>query len=165
MDRSIELVTASAEETRRLGQAVASVLEQGDVVALAGDLGAGKTTFVQGAAAALGVTQPVVSPTFTLVREYEGRVPVHHVDVYRLDRINDVLDLGFEEMLETGVTFIEWGDAVEALLPASSLMVRLTVPEDQAGPDRRLVGVAARGSAWDARGEGLISVLAAWGAG
>src|SRR5207245_3224004 len=119
MDRSIELVSASAEQTRRLGEAVASVLRPGDVVALAGDLGAGKTTFVQGAAAALGVTQPVVSPTFTLVREYQGRVPVHHVDVYRLDRINDVLDLGFDEMIEGGVTFVEWGDAVEALLPAS----------------------------------------------
>jgi tRNA threonylcarbamoyladenosine biosynthesis protein TsaE len=165
MDRSIELVSASAEQTRRLGEAVASVLGHGDVVALAGDLGAGKTTFVQGAAAALGVIQHVVSPTFTLVREYQGRVPVHHVDVYRLERINDVLDVGFEEMLENGVTFVEWGDAVEALLPASSLMVRLTVPEDQADPDRRLVAVAARGPAWDARRGGLIGALAAWEAG
>src|SRR5205823_740932 len=84
-------VTTSVEETRALGEAVGGLLERGDVVALSGDLGAGKTAFVQGAARGLGVAEPVVSPTFTLVREYRGRVAIHHLDVYRLDRVQDVL--------------------------------------------------------------------------
>src|SRR3954465_9577478 len=107
----LELAAPTAASMQDLGAAVAGLLSGGDVVVLTGDLGAGKTTFVQGAAAALGVTEPVVSPTFTLVREYRGSRPIHHVDVYRLDRIQDVIDLGVEELLDPeGVTFIEWGD-------------------------------------------------------
>ena len=87
MAQTIVLLTASADETRAVGGAVASLLRPGDVVALSGDLGSGKTVFVQGAARALGVDEPVVSPTFTLVREYAGRLPVTHVDVFRLGRV------------------------------------------------------------------------------
>src|SRR2546428_9662279 len=111
MGRTIELATDSAEETKAVGRAVAPLLGSGDVVSLTGDLGAGKTTFVQGAAAGLEVGEPVLSPTFTLLREYEGAFRVYHLDVYRLDRLQDVLDLGFDEVLERGgVPVGEMGD-------------------------------------------------------
>src|SRR5437773_11124763 len=106
----LELSTSSAGETRAVGAAVAGLLSPRDVVSLTGDLGAGKTTFVQGAAAALDVREPVLSPTFTLIREYQGQeaLRIYHLDVYRLDRLQDVLDLGFDEILDQGgVVFIE----------------------------------------------------------
>jgi tRNA threonylcarbamoyladenosine biosynthesis protein TsaE len=156
----IELAAASAEDTRGIGGVVGSVLRAGDVVSLTGDLGAGKTCFVQGAALALGVTQPVLSPTFTLVREYEGRVPIHHVDVYRLRRLQDVLDLGFEEMVDAGaVVFVEWGDAIEALLPLDHLDVRIAIPD---GDEGRTLGVAAAGESWSPRWADLSAALAPW---
>src|SRR6266542_421528 len=97
MSRVIELIVPGAEDMRALGEALAGVLVPGDVVALTGDLGAGKTTLVQGAARGLGVADgSVTSPTFTLVREYRGRWPVYHLDVYRLARIQDVIVLGIE---------------------------------------------------------------------
>ena len=105
----LELSAATPEDMRDLGTAIASMLSGGDVIVLTGDLGAGKTTFVQGAAKALGVTDKVASPTFTLVKRYRGSRPVNHVDVYRLDRIQEVIDLGFEDLLDPdGVTFVEW---------------------------------------------------------
>src|SRR5439155_18645540 len=102
MTEALELAAPAATDTRAIGRAIGAVLQPGDVVSLTGDLGAGKTTFVQGAAQALGVDDAVVSPTFTLVRQYAGSVPVRHVDVYRLDRVQDVLDLGIEEMVDAG---------------------------------------------------------------
>ncbi len=161
METSVGVVTSSAEDTRTLGRAVSEALRPGDVVALAGDLGAGKTVFVQGAAAGLGVDQPVVSPTFTLVREYAGRFPVVHMDVYRLDRVNDVLDVGFEDYLDgRAILFIEWGDVIQGLLPESWLGVRLTMDErDEA---RRTIAFAGTGPAWTARWESLERILASW---
>ena len=115
------LRTASADETRAVAAALAAHLEAGDVVVLVGDLGAGKTTFAQGIARGLGVEGPVTSPTFTLVQQYAGRLPVAHVDVYRLDRIQELHDLGFEELIDgPGVTIIEWGDTVRQVLPPSA---------------------------------------------
>jgi tRNA threonylcarbamoyladenosine biosynthesis protein TsaE len=156
----IALTTRSAEETRDVGAAVAGLLLPGDVVSLTGDLGAGKTCLVQGAARALGVDETVASPTFVLVREYRGNLPVYHLDVFRLDRLQEVIDLGFEDFLDpSGVVFIEWGDAVEALLPDSFLEVRLTSSEDQGV---RTVAVTARGRAWASRWERLEALLGSW---
>jgi tRNA threonylcarbamoyladenosine biosynthesis protein TsaE len=156
----IVLASPTAEDTRAIGAALAPLLEAGDGVALTGELGAGKTTFTQGVALGLGVTAAVVSPTFTLVREYRGRLLLHHADVYRLDRMQDVLDLGFEEMTdEEGVLLVEWGDAVEGLLPADHLVVELTVPD--AGDERRLV-LTGIGSTWAMRWERLEHVLSGW---
>ena len=90
----------------------------GDVVVLAGELGAGKTVFAKGIATALGITEPVVSPTFTIVREYDGPIPLVHVDVYRLDHLQELLDLGLDDLVgDDAVTVVEWGDRVTALLP------------------------------------------------
>jgi tRNA threonylcarbamoyladenosine biosynthesis protein TsaE len=156
----LELVTASPEDTRAVGGAVAALLRPGDVVSLTGDLGAGKTTFVQGAARALGVQDPVLSPTFTLVREYRGRLPIYHLDIYRLDRIQDVLDLGFEELVDRrAIVFVEWGDAIDALLPPEHLQVELTLPTD--GQERRLM-VTWYGRSWAARIDPLALTLERW---
>lgn len=158
---TLELVTRGPEETRALGEALARVLEPGDVVSLTGDLGAGKTTLVQGLCRGLGVSEPVLSPTFTLVREYEGRVHVYHVDVYRLDRLQDVVDLGFPEILEAGgLVLVEWGDAVESLLPESHLQVELTIPP--VAEDLRHLAVAPRGPTWARRQEQMEAALAPW---
>jgi tRNA threonylcarbamoyladenosine biosynthesis protein TsaE len=144
-----DLRAPTPDDTRAIGRAVASLLRAGDVVALGGELGAGKTTLVQGAAAALGVAEPVLSPTFTLVREYRGSLPIYHLDVYRLNRLQDVLDLGFEEMTDAGgVTFVEWGDVIESLLPESHLEIALRTPEQIGGNEERWITVDAEGPTW-----------------
>ena len=156
----LDLETHTPDETRQAAAALAALLAPGDVVNLTGELGAGKTAFVQGAARALGVEGPVVSPTFVLVREYRGQMPIYHVDVYRLERLQEVHDLGFEDLLDpAGVVFVEWGDAVEAMLPDSHLRVELVTGEDT---DTRGLRVSARGPAWAARWERLENVLQPW---
>ncbi len=138
--------TASSEETRRLASALSPVLLPGDVVVLAGDLGAGKTTFVQGLAVGLGITEQVTSPSFILMKEYQGgRFPLMHLDVYRLQRIQEVIDLGYDEFLDPShIVAVEWGDVVEPLLPNEHLMVQL----QHLGDDRRRVVLTARGVPW-----------------
>jgi tRNA threonylcarbamoyladenosine biosynthesis protein TsaE len=156
----LQLGTASPEETRELGASVGQVLRPGDVVSLTGDLGAGKTTFVQGAARALGATDPVLSPTFMLVREYAGRIPIYHLDVYRLERIQDVMDLGFEELVDRQrVVFIEWGDAIDALLPPEHIQVELTIPD---GESHRRLELTWYGRSWAARIEHLAAAVERW---
>ena len=160
MGPAFELETSSPEETQAVGEAIAPSLRAGDVVSLTGDLGAGKTTLVQGVARALGVGERVVSPTFTLVREYEGTLPVYHFDVYRLDHLQDVLDLGFEEILDLGgIVFIEWGDAIEALLPDAYLQIELTIPAEES---RRRIEVTGRGMAWARRWDGIDTAVDRW---
>ena len=141
MRRGIGVVSNSAEETRILGACLAPVLLPGDVISLSGDLGAGKTMFVQGVCAALGYTGRVTSPTFTLVHEYDARYPIVHMDIYRLDSYQEVLDLGFEELVgPNSIVLVEWGEAVSPLLPKRSLDVSLTRTEDfDALDERRIV--------------------------
>jgi tRNA threonylcarbamoyladenosine biosynthesis protein TsaE len=156
-----ELRAPTAEDTRAIGRAVAPLLRPGDVVALGGELGAGKTTLVQGAAAGLGAEDRVLSPTFTLVREYEGTLPIYHLDVYRLSTLQDVEDLGFEEMIDAGgVSFVEWGSGIEALLPESRLSISLAT---EGTSEERMIVVEAEGPAWAARWERLESALEPWG--
>lgn len=169
-----ELATRSADDTRALASALAAVFEVGDVVALAGDLGAGKTCFVQGAAAGLGVEARITSPTFVLVREYRGRLPVVHTDVYRLERLQDVRDLGDDVMGPDVVTFLEWADAVAPLLPADRLEVDIRRPAEGGpgspvtgehgvdGAERRRVTVRAHGHGWADRLEVLSAACADW---
>lgn len=128
--------TASAAETRAVGAAIASCLAPGDVVVLGGDLGSGKTTIAQGIGAGLGVTEPVVSPTFAIVREYEGRVPVAHIDVYRLDRVQELNDLGIEEILDgTRVVLVEWGELVAPALAGDGARITVRLRHPELGPD------------------------------
>ena len=122
-----ERVARSVEETQAVGEALGARLGPGAVVACVGELGAGKTCFLQGVARGLGVTTDVTSPTFVLVNVYRGRLPVYHMDAYRTESLLEVVDLGLEEMLDgEGVTLIEWADKVRALLPARAIVVRIT---------------------------------------
>ena len=141
MRRGIEVLSRSPEETRILGACLAPVLLPGDVVSLSGDLGAGKTVFVQGICAALGYEGRVTSPTFTLVHEYEARYPIVHLDVYRLDSFQEVLDLGFEELVApSSIVLVEWGEAVSPLLPKRALDVVLSRSDDlDATEERRIL--------------------------
>ena len=149
MQRSLKVVTRSPEETRILGAALAPTLLPGDVLSLSGDLGAGKTVFVQGLATALGVTDRVTSPTFTILHEYDGRYPIMHLDVYRLDSFQEIIDLGFEEYFDPrAVVLIEWGEAVEQLLPRRHLRIELRRSEDIEADDDRLVVFKPRGEDW-----------------
>lgn len=169
MGPALTLRTAGAAETRAVAAEIAGVVRAGDVVALTGELGAGKTCFVQGAAAALGVEDRVTSPTFVLRREYDGRLPVLHLDVYRLETLQEVVDLGYEEVLDRRrVTFIEWGDAMAPLLPPDHLEVELRLaeleelPEGLSGDEPRHLVVRPHGVDWTRRLDGLTAVLARW---
>jgi tRNA threonylcarbamoyladenosine biosynthesis protein TsaE len=142
-------LTHSTDETLELAGTVGELLRAGDVVSLVGDLGAGKTVFARGVARALGVTGPVVSPSFTIVREYDGRIPLVHVDVYRIDTVQELYDLGFEELVrDDAVTLVEWGDMIDGLLPVDRLDVRLA-PGDT--DDERVVEIEGHGRSWRAR--------------
>ena len=156
--------TAGADETRRLGAAVAGAAEAGDVIVLVGDLGAGKTAFVQGFAAALGVTAPVTSPTFTLANRYQGRLVVNHLDVYRFDDPAEAHDLALPELIDEGVTLVEWGDTILPMLPAEHLTVtiRFASAGGGAGDDERRLDLRGRGEPWRSRWPGLKAALGAW---
>jgi tRNA threonylcarbamoyladenosine biosynthesis protein TsaE len=159
----MEICSRSAPETLALGVRLAALLRPGDVVVLSGDLGAGKTVLAKGIAAGLGVTEPVVSPTFTIVREYEGDVPLLHLDVYRLDHLQEVIDLGLDEILDGhAVTVVEWGEAVSALLPQDRLEVVLTAPPpEEADDDTRVIELHGAGPSWQARDRALAEAVAA----
>jgi tRNA threonylcarbamoyladenosine biosynthesis protein TsaE len=125
-------VTHSAEETITLGRRLAERAPAGTVIALHGELGAGKTCFVKGLALGLGVTQEVTSPTFTIIHEYRGgRLPLYHIDLYRLDTVQQALDIGIDDYLHNdGVTVIEWAERIESLLPANTTHIRFTLLTD-----------------------------------
>lgn len=162
--RLLGLRTRGADDTRSLASAVATALRPGDVVSLSGDLGAGKTCFVQGAAGALGVDRRVTSPTFNIVRSYpasvDGRsIELVHVDVYRLDRLQDVVELGEDTVLGPDqVTFVEWGDAVRALLPSDRLEIELHLASD---PEERRIDLRGTGT-WAGRVDDLAGDLSRW---
>ena len=156
----LELRTGSAQETRDVGCAISRSLRKRDAVILTGELGAGKTTLVQGVARGLDIDDPIVSPTFTLVREYEGRLPVAHVDVYRLERVQEVVELGLEELgAGEGILLVEWGDVIEELLPADRLRIELTVADET---DDRRIAVSAEGWSWADRWPDLEAALTPW---
>lgn len=158
----VDVRTSSADETREVGQAVASLLRARDAVVLTGELGAGKTTFAQGVARGLGIEEPVSSPTFTLVKEYSGILDLAHVDVYRLDRIQDVMDLGLDELgAGEDVLLVEWGDTIEELLPDERLRIELTTG---AGPgvDERSIAISATGAGWAERFASLEAAVMPW---
>lgn len=157
----LTLATDDAAATRTVGAAVAAHLRPGDVVSLAGELGAGKTCLVQGVAAALGVQSRVTSPTFVLVKAYEGRLRLVHADVYRLNHLQDVLDLGDEVFAPDAATFVEWGDAVATVLPDDRLDAELVLADpDDLDSTRRRIHLVAHGS-WSARMAALREDLSA----
>ncbi|MGH7347838.1 MAG: tRNA (adenosine(37)-N6)-threonylcarbamoyltransferase complex ATPase subunit type 1 TsaE [Candidatus Rokuibacteriota bacterium] len=132
MAAAIEIVSASAEATEAAGERLGARLGPGAVVALTGELGAGKTCFAQGLVRGLGASVRATSPTFVLVNEYLGRVPIHHVDAYRTDNMTELMDLGLLEMVGgEGVTIIEWADKLTPLLPPDAIHVHVAGVGDE----------------------------------
>jgi tRNA threonylcarbamoyladenosine biosynthesis protein TsaE len=169
--------TSSPGETRLLAAALAGELTAGDLLLLVGALGTGKTTFTQGLARGLGVTGPVTSPTFTLVRAYPcaaGAVStLLHADLYRLDRLSDVVDLGLPEMVEDdSVAVVEWGDVAASVFGPDVLIIRLAAPADRVPsaearpgeerPDEERIVTVVPGGTWVPRGGALAARLEPW---
>jgi tRNA threonylcarbamoyladenosine biosynthesis protein TsaE len=155
----LALLTRSPKETRGVGRALAAIVRPGDVLVVAGELGAGKTTFVQGLAEGLGISDGIVSPTFTLAREYEGRVRLVHVDLYRLDRAQELLDLGLEDLADDAVLAVEWGDIAVAYLTPEHLEVRLAAGPDADALEQRSLALAPHGRSWVERQDALAAVV------
>ncbi len=127
----ITFTTNSAEETIELGKKIGSLLQKGDIIAMQGTLAAGKTTITKGIAQALEVKDTITSPTFCLISEYEGKMPLYHMDVYRLDGAEDFANLGTEDMLYgEGVSIIEWSEKIMEELPKKTITLKLEPHED-----------------------------------
>lgn len=138
MSKIREFEIKSESETVKLAEELAEGLKPGDLVALYGDLGTGKTTFSKAAIRALGVSDTVTSPTFTIVKEYRGRLPVYHFDVYRVHSEEDLFEIGYEEyFFGDGVCFVEWADLIEGLLedvePQHLYRIRFDYAEEEEG--------------------------------
>jgi tRNA threonylcarbamoyladenosine biosynthesis protein TsaE len=160
---SCTLATRSSEETRAFAQRLGALLQPGDVIVLAGEMGAGKTAFTKGVALALGIDERVASPTFTIVREYAGRIPLVHVDVYRLDHVQELHDLGLDDLIgEEAVTVVEWGDKVSAALPGDRLDIRIEFGDDD---DDRVFTIDCAGASWVARRDAIAALAAPAGEG
>lgn len=128
--------TKTAEETIELGRKIGSLLKKGDIIAMQGTLAAGKTTITKGIAESLGVKDNITSPTFCLISEYEGKMPLYHMDVYRLDGAEDFAGLGTEDMLYgNGVSIIEWSEKIMSELPKKTIILKL---EPQADGSRNI---------------------------
>ncbi len=126
----MKLFSDSPEKTIAIGRALGNLIDPGSVVCLQGSLGAGKTHFAKGVALGLAVEEHVTSPTFTIINEYEGRIPLYHIDVYRLEDNGEAYELGLEEYLDSpGVILIEWPERVPGLLPDEYLTVEIKFPE------------------------------------
>jgi tRNA threonylcarbamoyladenosine biosynthesis protein TsaE len=124
----IAIQTRSASETARIGKNIGNLLLPGDVVALVGQLGAGKTQFIKGLAAGVGIGNPtyISSPSFTLINEYPGKMPFYHIDLFRLGSVQEAEALGLEDYFQgRGVTAIEWADRIPSLLPEEMLFVSI----------------------------------------
>ncbi len=150
----VELELPSRRATRQLGAALAALLAPGDVIWLEGDLGAGKTFFTRGLLRALGVPSdiPVTSPTFALMHEHEGRVPIRHLDLYRLGDVDELGELGIEEGFDGAVTVVEWGARFRAALGERGVEVALAPRDAHTGRGARVRGL-------DARGEAIVEAL------
>ncbi|MGB9803152.1 MAG: tRNA (adenosine(37)-N6)-threonylcarbamoyltransferase complex ATPase subunit type 1 TsaE [Desulfofundulus sp.] len=152
--------TRSPGETEEFGRLLASILLPGDVLCLYGDLGAGKTVLARGIARGLGITRPVTSPTFTLINEYSGRLPLYHMDVYRLGGSGEMADLGYEEYFYgEGVTVLEWAGRVEEVLPSERLDIYFK--GFQGEPDLREIHIIPRGRRYEELVKELTALVGA----
>lgn len=159
---SLRLTSSAPEATQAIAGKVALHFQPGDIVSLTGELGAGKTCFVQGAARALGVADRVKSPSFLLRRDYVGRIPVTHMDVYRLATFEEFAQVGQDDPdAHGGVTFIEWGDTVAAMLLSDFLEIEVRMP-DLEEPDERVITLRSHGEQWTNRVRRIQSDCRQW---
>jgi len=161
-EQNLQAYVNSPQEMQTFGAALGALLLAGDVLALNGDLGAGKTCLVQGIARGLDVTDAVTSPTFVLMRQYAGRIPLVHVDVYRLASLSDINDLGDDVLAGDCVTAIEWGEAVRPVLGDTFLDIEIVITPDDDVTERRVVTVTGHGDMWAKRHDALANVVAAY---
>lgn len=125
------IISKSTEETQEVGKKLGAILPSGSVIALSGSLGAGKTVLVKGVAKALNINEAIVSPTFTIVQEYDGSMMLHHLDLYRLSGEDEFESMGGEDFLYTkGLTFIEWSEKIESMLPDNTIYINIDIKED-----------------------------------
>lgn len=158
----MNLLSKTAADTQELAAQLAGLAQPRDILLLSGDLGAGKTTFAQGFGRGLGIDEAITSPTFTLVRNYDegARVPLLHADMYRLDQVQEIIDLGLAELIDEGrVALIEWGDVAAPALPADYLTVRIDFGSDD---DQRRIALRGVGPSWAGRVGLLETVLGRW---
>ncbi len=149
---ALRVHTTGPEETEALGRRLGALLRAGDIVALSGELGTGKTVFARGIAAGAGASGYVASPTFTIIREYRGPTPVYHVDLYRLDRPRQLDDLGLDDLLDgTGIMVIEWAEKALPLLPAEHLWVTIRFADGDEARELQFTPEGARYGALLAR--------------
>jgi tRNA threonylcarbamoyladenosine biosynthesis protein TsaE len=159
----LKVLTKSAEETRAFAAAIAHLLRPGDLLILSGDLGGGKTAFAQGLAAAMGIHEPVTSPTFVLAQTYEGSLRLHHLDLYRLDSAAEMMDLAIPELLEDqAVTAIEWGERFLEHLPAEYLQISFELGSLDLPPDVRIIRIDPVGPSWQSRTNELERATQWW---
>lgn len=151
--------SSSPEDTEKLGYCLGNIVKKGYVICLIGELGTGKTEFVKGVARGLEIEDYVTSPTFTIVNEYQGRLPLYHFDVYRLGSAEEMLDIGCEEYFYgDGVSIIEWADLISEIIPEDNITVHITKDMEE-GEDFRSINIDASGE----RYSGLISdILLNW---
>ena len=156
----IKLKAASLRETHKIASQIAGLTSAGDLILLVGGLGAGKTAFAQGFGKALGIEEPITSPTFTLAREYKGQMQMHHLDVYRLEQIEEVRDLALPELFEgNSVTLIEWGDQIISALPKEHLEINLEFGDNDSV---RVINISPSGQKWNERITELQQSLKNW---
>ncbi|MFA5059655.1 MAG: tRNA (adenosine(37)-N6)-threonylcarbamoyltransferase complex ATPase subunit type 1 TsaE [Candidatus Omnitrophota bacterium] len=142
--RTTKIISENAKQTVELGKRLARCLKKGDIICLFGDLGSGKTTFTKGIAQGLCVSKNSVnSPTFVLLNIHKGRLPLFHFDLYRLDNIDEILMIGYEEFFYgEGVSIVEWAEKLKKLLPENHLSVKISLKKN----NQRLIQISARGS-------------------
>ena len=128
----MEYISKNAEDTEKLGLRLGNSLKKGDVISLRGSLGAGKTVLAKGIAKALDIEEAIVSPTFTLVQEYDGSMKMYHLDLYRLSGEDEFESMGGEEFLyPDGITLVEWSEKIESMLPENTIFIEITINDDE----------------------------------
>lgn len=142
----LEFKTNNAGETEKLGRLIGEALRGGEIIAMTGDLGAGKTTMTKSLAKGLDIDEHITSPTFTIVNEYEGRLKLFHFDVYRIGDVEEMYDLGFEEYIYSGgVCIIEWSNLIEEILPEDTINIQILYLDD----NKRQIKISGKGKKFD----------------
>lgn len=159
----ITLTASNPSDSASIAAVLAEMAKPGDMFVLIGEMGAGKTFFAQQFGAALGVTEPITSPTFNLLHNYQGgRLPMHHADLYRLERTGELADLGIAELVEAGgVALVEWGDVVGDDIGDG---LTITIEHVDGSDDVRHISIGWRGKQWETRWDKLRSALSRWSA-
>lgn len=148
----MKLIINNIEDTEKIGKVIARSFEKGTVLCLDGDLGVGKTALTQFIAKEFGVNEYITSPTFTIIKEYEGRLPFYHMDVYRIDSEEDMFDLGYDEYIYSeGVTIIEWSHKIIGILPEE----RINIEIQRLGDFARAMNITGKGKVYDKISEEL----------